>query len=94
MASCLRSARRCADDVHHRDMLGEASRDGIDSAEFTDAERCHERGGSSHPAVAVRAVASIEFVGAPDPLQGRVSHNVIEQAEGVVARHAKDRAHP
>jgi len=85
--------RRCADDVHHRHVLGVAAGDRVDGAELADAEGRAQRGHAAHPPVAVGGVPGVQLVRAAGPAHRRVVGDVVEHREGVVAgdpEHAVD----
>ncbi len=85
--------RRCADDMHHRHVLGVAAGDRVDGAELADAEGRAQGSHAAHPPVPVRGIPGVQLVRAPGPPHRRVVGDVVEHREGVVARdpeHAVD----
>ena len=85
----LRTPRRRPHDVHDGGMFRIGTPDGIDGAEFADAEGGDEGAHALDAAVAVGGVAGVELVAVPDPGQPRRG-DVVERAEVVVTGDAVD----
>ncbi len=93
-AGALGILGRRADDVDHRDVLGVTAGNGIGRRQFADAEGGDQGGHTPQPAVAVGGVTGVELVGAADPVDLRVSQDVVEKLQLIVAGNAEDLGHP
>ena len=63
-------------------VFGVAAGDGHGGGQLPDAESGQQSGDSAQPAVAVGGIARVEFIGATDPADARVSDDVVEELRG------------
>ena len=79
-----------AGDRHHRHVFGKGAGDAVDGAELAHAEGGRQRREALDAAVAVGGVGGVQLVAGADPGDVGMRHDLVEEAEVVVARQAED----